>query len=431
MREELAKQTPNINPDITDGVAGRPSELEFELSHAISMMLARAVDMNAVLQAILDGLLHVVPYDAAGIFLIGEDKKIIESQVVRGYQLEKLQRVRQKVDEGILGWVIAHAQSINVDDVRTVPHYISARSQTLSELVVPIILEDEVIGCINLEADRLSAFKDVNQRILHNLASHAAVAVDRARNHAQVIFARQFERELQIARRIQIALLPGKAPQIPGYDFAGLNVPSQEVGGDYYDFIPITKNDLGLVIADVAGKGIPAGMVMAGLRAALRTRVETTFLMNNVISGVNHFLYDSTGSEAFVTAYYGVLDTSRHRISYINAGHDYPILLSKTGEIKELDRGGPLLGVIKDARYEMGFVDLEPGSILLMYTDGIVEAGAAEGMEFGKDRLIDMLKNLAHESAMVIAREIEKHATEHAPNSNELDDRTVIVVKRL
>ena len=414
-------------PELSDAIM----ESSTELLANTAMLLARAANMDAVLTAILDGLKEIVPYDAAGIFLVREDKKTIESQVVRGYRLEKLDRVHQKINEGIIGLAISRAEIVNAGDVGKFPQYISARSATRSEMAAPIISGEEVIGCINLESDKLDAFTPADIRLVEHLAGYAAVAVEREQFHLELVSARQVERELQIARRIQIALLPHQVPTIAGYDLAGLNVPSREVGGDYYDFIPITFTDIGLVIADVAGKGVPAGLIMSGLRGALRTRVETTFQISNILTSVNRFLCESTGAEAFVTAFYGVLDTIQGQLTYINAGHESPILLKNDGHVSRLQEGGPLLGVITDAHYEMAITRLEPGSILLLFTDGIVEAGGEAGMELGVERVQELLKALSQEPAMVIAREIEREAMRWNPNPAEMDDRTVMVVKRL
>lgn len=406
------------------------AEEESDLLSSIALLLARAVSMDEVLNTILDGLKRLVPYDAAGIFLIHDGNGEIESQVLRGYELEKLHRVRQKVDEGIIGWAMTHQQVVNTGNVRQFPQYIEARKTTLSELAVPIISGEDIIGCINLESDRLHAFSEKNLHFVRNLASHAAVAVERERTHVELVIARQVEKELQIARRIQVTLLPRKSPTFEGYDIAGMNIPSREIGGDYYDFIQITKDDLGVVIADVAGKGVPAGMIMSGLRAAIRTRVETTFKIPNIMLGVNRFLCDSSNPEVFVTACYGVLNKRKGVFTYSNAGHDWPLLLHRDGSITRLKEGGPLLGVIPDAEYQMTEVILEPGSVLLMYTDGIVEAGGQTGEELGEERVVELLKKMRNEPAIVIVREIDRLAAEWSPGRNESDDRTVIVVKR-
>ena len=327
--------------------------------------------------------------------------------------------------------MITNGKAELVDDVLHDERYISAREATRSEISVPIFSKGEVIGAINLESDRVAAFPESSLRLLENLASYAAITLDRAQLHKELMDAQAAERELEIAHDIQKNLLPQKAPLFEGYDIAGLNVPSTSVGGDYFDFIPITPSDLGVVIADVAGKGVPAGLVMSGLRAALRARVETVYSIRNVVGELNKFLYGSTGADRFVTAFYGVLNRLTGRLTYVNAGHNPPLLLHADGRAVWLQTGGPLLGVLEDAVYFEANADLEKGAILVMYTDGIAEAGGERGEEFGDQRIEALVRQRAGESAMAIAEAIEREAVAFNRGRGELDDRTVIVVKHL
>ncbi|MBS1261326.1 MAG: Phosphoserine phosphatase RsbU [Calditrichaeota bacterium] len=424
----------------------RFSGMEFELLRRMAMLLARAVEEEEILAAMLDGLREVLPFDAAGVYLVSPEQSVagddeaapsgedggdltLSELVVRGYYREEARKFRQKFDEGIVGWTIANSRSIVVDDVRGDHRYIELRSETRSELAVPIISRDVVIGAINLESDRLAAFPVESVKLVENLASYAAVALERAKTHRELTEARAVERELEIAREIQSKLLPKSQPAIPGYDLAGLNAPSAAVGGDYYDFIPITSKDLGLVIADVAGKGFAAGMVMASLRSALRMRVETTYSIRHVIATVNRFLFDSTGPERYVTAFYGVLDTETFQLTYVNAGHNPPLLLNPDGGVSRLTDGGPVLGVIREAEYEQAVVTFAPGSMLVMFTDGIIEAGGERGEELGEERIIATARRLAEKPARTIAAAIEREAVRHHGRGRPIDDRTVIVVK--
>jgi sigma-B regulation protein RsbU (phosphoserine phosphatase) len=433
-RDALFAQLNVIEARLAQILRGQKYEIEFDLLRNTAKLLAKAVDEKEVLKAILDGLRHAIYYDAAGIFLISEDEesgtRTIRAQEVRGYSMKQHDHLQQKIDEGLLGWVVEHQQGIVVDDVLNDPRYFSARPATNSEAIAPIISKGEVIGCINIEADRKAAFFDDSLYFLENLASLAAIALDQAKTHKELVEARELEKELEIARTIQTKLLPDENPVVKGYDIAGLNVPSQSVGGDYYDYIQITPGDLGMVVADVAGKGVPAGLVMAGMRAALRARVETVYSIRHVIRDINTFLYESTGAERFVTAFYCVLNLELGQITYVNAGHNYPFILHTDGEVEWLVDGGPLLGAVEEADYTMATAEMEEGAILVMYTDGIVEAGGQKGEEFGEQRVVELVKSLANAPADRIAKTLEREAVLFNRSSRGLDDRTVIVVKR-
>ncbi len=407
------------------------SDVELNLLSEIGLMLARAVDIQQVLEAIVDRLHEVIPYSAAGIFVTSRDSDKLRGQVLRGYDPSSFERVQQKVDEGLLGWVISKGETLNIRDVRKDSRYIQAREATRSELVVPIVFGDEVLGAINVEDDKIDSFTETHITLVKDLASHAAIAIDRAHTHDQIIAASKLARELSIARTIQTNLLPTVKPEIDGFDIAGLNIPSHAVGGDYFDFIPLGDDNFGIIIADVAGKGVPAGLVMAGLRAALRTRVETTYSIREILEMVNRFLLDSTGAEAFVTAFYGVLNLSNDVFTYSNAGHNPPLLFRQGGEMIELEEGGPLLGVLPEPEFNVGMVELKSGDALVLHTDGIVEAGGDCGEEFGEDRFFEVLRtNLNAQASELIDAIID--ATERwYDRQSEPDDRTLIVVKKL
>ncbi len=436
--KEILKRLPEMESSLKGILSGFEFRMEFELLRNLALLLAKAVDEDEVLSAILEGMQEAIPYDAAGIFIIGSDEEeddtsetSILAHVVKGYHIRRKSRLQQKVEDGILGWVVRNDQAQNVDDVLKDPRYIVSRESTRSELAVPITLKNKVIGCINVESDSVAAFSQGSQRLLEHLATLAAITLDQAEMHRELVHSRGIERELEIAREIQLKLLPDDPPETEIIDIAGLNVPSSGVGGDYYDYIPLTEIDLGIVIADVAGKGVPAGLVMAGFRAALRGRVDKIYSISNVMSEINQFLYESTGSERFVTAFYGVLDKSRNRLTYINAGHNPPMIIHADGRTEWLETGGPLLGVLDKAEYLLGTAIVEPGATLVLYTDGIVEAGGERGEEFGENRIEDIVRTLAKRPAAEIARTLEREAVKFNRSRKNLDDRTVIVVKCL
>ncbi len=440
----LADFLADLKDQFSESLLGCKPDIEFDLLSKSAILLSRAVEEEEILAAILDGLKPVLPYDAAGIYLASPEVPLVSDHdstafehsdlsalMVRGYDQEQQRRFQQKFNEGIVGWVIANGKSLIVDDTCQDSRYIDLRPETSSEIAVPIISRDMVVGAINLESDRVAAFPAESVNLLENLASYAAVALERAKTHHELMEARGVERELEIAREIQTKLLPNDVPDLPEYDFAGLNVASERVGGDYYDFIPITEKDVGIVVADVAGKGFAAGLVMASLRSALRMRVETTYSIRTVVGNVNQFLFDSTGPERFVTAFYGVFDSRTGHLTYVNAGHDPPLLIHRDGRVVRLMAGGPLLGVIREAEYCEATAEIEPGSMLILFTDGIIEAGGDHGDEFGEQRIVDIALENKNRSAHEIALEIEAAAVNYHGTASPIDDRTVLVVKHL
>ena len=409
----------------------KQERLENELLYSVSQAIGLSADSSVVLNSIIDSLRTIVPYDSAAVFLLDARTLEVAEETVRGYPVDKLDRLALKVGEGIVGWSAKTGQAVIVPDVRTDPRYVAARPETCSEIVAPLKIGGEVIGVFNLESDRPNAYSPHDLRLLETFANHAAIAIERSRHLRQEIEQERLVRELAIARRIQLSFLPDRDPGWPGFDVSGYNISSEEVSGDFFDYIPISASDWGLVIADVSGKGVPASLIMASLRAALWTEAHNTYSLSEICARVNEFLYQSLGETEFVTAVYGVLNLKNRLFTYANAGHLPPIHLKPNGDVAYLETGGLILGAFPGSAYEESWVKLAAGDVLLFYTDGSVEAIDADGEEFGRDRLVDCLKAVRDKSARQIRTELVEAVRRFAGRDQLADDLTFIVVKSL
>lgn len=409
----------------------RRERLENELLYSVSQKISLSVDGTEVLNSIIDSLKLVVPYDAAAIFLLDSRTLEIAEETIRGYPPGTESTLKLKLGEGIVGWAAKTGQSVIVPDVRTDPRYVTARAETRAEMVAPLKTGGEVMGVFNLESDRINAYTPHELRLLETFANHAAVGIERSRLLRQQLEKERLDRELIFARQIQLSFLPEKDPGWPGYDVSGANLSSEEVSGDFYDYIPISRDNWGIVIADVSGKGVPAALIMASLRAALWAEVRNTYSLATICSRMNNFLYQSLGDTEFVTAVYGVLDLAEHVFTYSNAGHLPPLHVLADGTISNLEEGGLILGAFRDAEYAEGRGVLEPGELLVFYTDGSVEAMNAAGDEFGRDRLVQAVLENRHRSARAIREEIVARVLEFSGLGRPTDDLTLIVLKRV
>lgn len=427
--EELSGQLVRLE-HLLEHVRGiQRSRLEVHLITQIALSLANALDLDEVLGLILDSLKQVVDYDASGIFVVSEDGSEVEGEFLRGYNTNQEGQVRQKLGQGLMGWAMQNMTPLVVPDVSRDPRYVNARSSTRSELVVPMFTEGKVVGCLNLESDRLGAFTEQDADHLMTFASHAAVAIERARMHREILKKQRIDEELALAKRMQRDLLPRSAPKCDRFDIAGVNIPSEMVGGDYFDYIPLTERDLGIVISDVAGKGVPAAFIMASLRAALRIEAFSHYAISTILSRVNDFLAQSTKPEIFVTAFYGVLDTQTGVLTYANAGHNPPVLLRSKGEQELLSGGGMLLGAFPGALYHEQRATLQSGDILLLYTDGATEAENSQGEQFGLERLQSVTRQFALQGSREMIREILKAIRQFCEDTGLQDDVTLMVIQ--
>jgi len=395
----------------------------------IGVNLSRKLALDELLPQIIDSLREIVHYDAAGIFLVDPSNGQFEGQVLRGYKIDSLNQVKQKVGQGIMGVVIQTGQAVRVGDVSKDPQYIKARDTSQSEMAVPLLSEGKVIGCFNLESDLKDAYSEHDQELLTTFASHAAIAIERVQFYREVLRKRQYEEELALARQIQLSFLPRNVPSFPPYDLAGINFPSQAVGGDYYDFVPLTDRDLGIVIGDVSGKGIGAALIMASFRASLRAECYHQFAIRDILAAVNHFLWESTAADQFVTAFYGVLNREKGLLTYGNAGHDPPVLIRADGEVEKLPATGIVLGAFSEAVYEERTITLKPGDALLLYTDGVTEAKNPKDEEFRLDGLIAQYFQHRDLQSGPLVRQITRAVQRYSAPEAIGDDLTVIVVR--
>src|SRR5213594_406204 len=214
----------------------------------------------------------------------------------------------------------------------------------------------------------------------------------RAREEA-LLHLQEQEREIAEAKAIQEKLLPREIPQMPGYEIATAWQSARLVGGDYFDILPLEEKTLGICIADVAGKGMPAALLMSNLQAAVRGLSSPSLAPNQLCSRLNSIVYRNTASDSFITFFYAHLDGSTRRLAYVNAGHNAPFVVRSDGSHERLRDGGPVLGVFDGRSYELGSVQLSLGDRVILFTDGVTEACSPEGEEFGEGRLLRLLRD--------------------------------------
>ena len=407
----------------------------------ITKKISRSLDLQEVLNLVMDTLDSLIPYDAAGIFVVkcvdesavaeGEEPCVFQAEAVRGYDIDELTNLHLKLGEGLIGKVALTAEPITSPDVRKDPIYINARAQTRSEMVAPIISNTEVIGVFDLESDELDAYSEDDLEVLMLLASQVAIIIEKVMLHEQLIEKKRLEGQLEVARQVQLQLLPAKDPQLDGYDISAYNFPTEEVSGDYYDWVKIYDDQIGLVIADVSGKGVPAALLMAFLRASLRAATHIGYSPHISMAKVNYLLWESIERNQFVTAFYGILDVTNKTLTYTNAGHNPPLLLDKDGNSKFIERGSLPLGMFKDTRYHEYYLTTEPGEVLVLYTDGATEAQSPQGEEFGRDRLAEAVKANRQLGARDLIAAVQQEVVEWTGGVGAGDDVTFFVIKAL
>jgi phosphoserine phosphatase RsbU/P len=296
--------------------------------------------------------------------------------------------------------------------------------------LIPMRIHDETKGLFAL-GPKLSGepFSEADLEFLYTLGHQAMSSLENARLFREALDKQRMEEELRFAQSIQRDLLPKSMPPVTGVDIAAVNVPSREIGGDYYDVLQPSETRVGFAIADVSGKGAGAALLMANLQASLRALAETDPPLNDLVFRINNLIHRNTALDKFITFFYGVLDTARREFVFCNAGHNPPLRVSADGEVTPLEKGGVILGMMANISYETGTVTVERGDRIVFYTDGISEAVNPGNEEYGTDRIIEAMRSKPGVSAAGLLDELMADVEGFRGAAEQNDDMTLMVVR--
>ncbi len=324
---------------------------------------------------------------------------------------------------------------VEVYDVAADPRMQYAR-EAVSEgihslLAAPLVRDGHAIGALSVFTAQPHVFTADERRLFKTIANQASIAISLAQLYQEKLELQQIEHELAIAADIQRKLMPSGAPTVAGFDIAGSYRPCYEIGGDFYDFISLPESNVGIALGDVSGKGIPASLLMATVRTALRVQAENIFSMRDVVGKVNRAVYEDTRPDEFVTLFYGVLDARDGVFTYVNAGHNAAVLL-RDRTVARLEPGGPPVGILPDLLAGPEVLALEAGDLLAIFTDGYPDAEGPDGEPFGDERIISTLRNNADLAAAEIIDTLDAAVKSFTWVSADYgDDRTIVVIKAL
>jgi sigma-B regulation protein RsbU (phosphoserine phosphatase) len=386
--------------------------------------VAISVELQPTLQILLESLHHVVPFDAGGIFVLDEQRQVVRAQATQGYPAN----LEMPATQGIVGMVLHTGHAGLAPTVTADPAYVAVRPSTAAQLAVPLKSPRGIMGAISLESDRPGAFGDDDLVFVELFAQQAAVVLERAILHEQLIRQSHIEREIEVARDILRGLTPSTLPALQNLDVFGESLTAESVGGDAFDFISYPDCQLGVSISDATGKGLPAALLAVAHQAMLHTLISLELGLRAAFGRMSELLARSVPSGRFVTAFYGVVDVQERQMVYVNAGHPPPLVVRATGQIGPLTVTGPVLGFPGVLPMREAFVNFEPGDGLVLFTDGVTEAGPSPDRFFDVAGVETTVRSLWTRSAAEIGRGLLEEAKRHAGGTLE-DDATVVVVK--
>lgn len=401
----------------------------------VGVALLSASGLQETLNQVASLVFEAVPAERCVIMLrdtaADGEMKIMVARV-RGRD-ETLEEVR--ISRTVMEEVLRNGKSVLTADAQQDPRF---SSQTIvlqgirSVLAVPLSVDERnIFGLIYADSPTYeTTFTEEHLNILTTLASVASIRVENASLMEERFQRERMERELELATEIQQRFQPSAPPQMDGYEFQGISFSCYEIGGDYYDFVPRHDGKMLIALGDVSGKGTAAALLMSSLHAAIHAQVSAKSKLDAIVHSVNQYLAENTPANRFVTLFIGELDPATGLLSYINAGHNPPLIGHVDGTMSQLGSGGLPLGILPGADYAMGQVTLKSGESLVVYSDGVSEAVNPLDEEFGIERLSAVIqKNLAG-SASGLRDKVESALSEFTKTAPANDDITLLIVKR-
>lgn len=392
-------------------------------------------NIDELLRAIVQNATSVMKSRRCSIIVRDEATGDFSLRIAKGISGadEVVENVRLRSGGRITEHVLATREPLLVGDLnrdeRFELPYDGVRYATSSFVAAPLLLSNRVLGVISL-TDKHSGepYCATDLNLLSIYANHLAFAIDNAGIYRRLVDRERIDAELSIAHEIQMKMLPRAYPSLAGISVAGVSEPALEMGGDYYDFLPVTGDRVALVIGDVSGKGVPAALLMVMIRSILRARVTPEVPPPVLIEELNRHLLTDTDDKMFVTLFYAEVDTAARTLRYVNAGHNETLLLRADGTTEVLAEGGLLMGMFERAKYVERTVPLSAGDRVIFYTDGITEAADASGVLYGVERLEAVARATAGLTAEGIRDAILADCRAYAGDGPASDDRTLIVL---
>ena len=399
------------------------------LLNEIARELSSILNLDQLLKRIAELLNRIIDYQMFSILLVDESGQ----KLTHRFSLRFQENIHLKHDipigRGLVGAAAAEKTAVLVPDVSKDPRYVMANPETKSELVVPLIYKDTVIGVLDLEHTRRGFFTEDHKRTITTLAAQVAIALENARLYEQIARQeRRLERDLALARELQFRLLPPAMPKLENLEVAAKFVPARAIGGDLYDFVHYSGSRLGIVIGDVSGKGAPAAIYAALVSGILRSHAPIEPAPAEMLSAVNFSLGERRIEAQYICLMYAVWDDERRTLQVANSGLPRPIYIH-AGKTEIIEATGLPLGLFDDAEYEEFTFRTKPGDMFVFFSDGILDASNKAGEMFGRMGVERVIAACPEQSPECVVTSLFQAVEEHSEGQSAFDDQTVVAIK--
>jgi sigma-B regulation protein RsbU (phosphoserine phosphatase) len=400
----------------------------------ITNLVAGRFTLQEVLDKLAEAAVKITGVKACSIRLLDEEAGDLKMRSTFGLSEEYRNKGIVTKDDPVVRDAFA-GQAVVIDDMRG-DNRVSFQDATVkeglvSQLTVAMKFRERPIGVLRLYSAKPMHFDADDIDLARAIGSQCAVAITNAKLYAEAIEATRITEQMRLAGHVQRRMIPEKAPKIPRLDIAATYIPCFDVGGDFYDFVEMGDGKIGITIADVIGKGIPAAIMSSSFRGALRAYSECTGWDDPLLETVrrlNKMACDECRAGEFISLFYGIIDFNKKTISYCNCGHEPPALL-RAGRITDLNKGGLVLGVLAQSEYLTETVRLRDGDRILFYTDGLIDAVNFDGQPWGRDRLLEIFAKTTNEPAAQMIKNILAYRRRFVGLARQVDDTSMVIVK--
>lgn len=406
---------------------------ELRILSDLAFAIGASADPEEIKHTLVTRLMKAVDAEQATVTLFDREVEDLRKTNIR-VQTSSVDQSAFSVNDMVVGWMYLHKRPLVANHPHDDDRFAGMRWEPSIRSVacVPLMVKSELIGILSVFNKRdPGGFTTEDERMLSIIAGQSAQVIENARLYTESLLLERMKDEERHASNIQRMMMPDP-PDVDGYDVAGKSVPARTMGGDYYDFVPAGDGRWVVVLGDVSGKGLPAALLMANAHATIRAQTHTGGEVDERIARANDMLCDTTDDEKFVTLFYAELDPGIHRLTYCNAGHEPPFIVTD-GDVSRIEVGGIALGVLESngaAGFERRSLDMAPGQLVVIFSDGVTDATNAAGVAFGEKRLRAAIVENHNRRAQEIVEAVVSAVVEYAGSQPQFDDVTVVAVKR-
>ncbi|HTD51819.1 MAG TPA: GAF domain-containing SpoIIE family protein phosphatase [Thermoanaerobaculia bacterium] len=400
--------------------------LELESLYDLGLSLSGQLDLSSLAEEVLFRSISLTDAGKGTLVLFHEDGRILFERSLGGELLPAQQ---------VVAWRLPEGEVVTNNQAATVPTAGVRLASCEKCLAVTIAVTGRRLGVLAV-ADKEARdggvldFTPADARLLSLFANQAAAAIETARLHGEAIEKERIERELELAAAIQREILPRSLPAVPGIELAAANLPTRQVGGDYYDVLPLSGGRVAFLVADVSGKGVPAALLVSTVHAAVHLQIEEAKSVADLVTRIDRHLHRYAATRKFLTLFFGVLEPESGRLRYVSAGHNPALLVRRSGSIERVESTGVPVGMLPNASWREETLQLESGDLLVLYTDGVTEAADEAEEEFGLDRLSAAVQAGRGLTARQLCDDLMARVADFARGMPQYDDQTLLLLRR-